>query len=427
MSDLPIPGNRFYNAFDCQFLTRRRGADYRTPFERDRDRIIHSAALRRLQAKTQVFLSGEYDFYRTRLTHSIEVAQIGRSICHYLQRCSPLLASDFFVDPDLVEACCLAHDLGHPPFGHSGEGVLNSLMQPYGGFEGNAQTLRILTEIIYPDGPKRTGMKPTRALIDGVLKYKSLRGQLGEPERHFLYDDQAKYLRFVFDKLPYLSHFPPGPALNSFRSIECQIMDWADDTAYCLNDILDSIQARFLTREHIERWAGENPIDKSEARLLEKLLAAIRGGEIKRIFSRKIGDFITACQLKTRENFMSSRTNRYRFSLVVAPEIQKEANLYKRIASGLVFDSAQLQQLRYKWELVLEKMFIMMRDNYLKPGQNVHKLLPELAHRMVMESADHRLRMRLICDHIAGMTDQYAIRTFKRWFDPEFGSFSDLI
>jgi len=117
----PIKDNLFYNAFDYEFIEERKGEDYRTPFQRDRDRIIYSSALRRLQAKTQVFLSGEYDFYRTRLTHSIEVAQIGRSICNYLWRQSPLLKKDFYIDPDLVEAVCLAHDLGHPPFGHAGE------------------------------------------------------------------------------------------------------------------------------------------------------------------------------------------------------------------------------------------------------------------------------------------------------------------
>ena len=114
--------NTFYNEFDFARLKKSdRGNDYRNPFQIDRDRIIHSSEFRRLQGKTQVFLPGEYDFYRTRLTHSIEVAQIGRSICNYLlAKETKILSDEFFIDPDLVEACCLAHDLGHPPFGHAG-------------------------------------------------------------------------------------------------------------------------------------------------------------------------------------------------------------------------------------------------------------------------------------------------------------------
>ena len=142
--------NDFYKDYDLErFNESTRDEDYRTEFQIDRDRIIHSSEFRRLQGKTQVFLPGEYDFYRTRLTHSIEVAQIGRSICNYLKKTDHRLNENFFIDADLVEAACLTHDLGHPPFGHAGERTLNKLMQPYGGFEGNAQTLRLLTKIFY--------------------------------------------------------------------------------------------------------------------------------------------------------------------------------------------------------------------------------------------------------------------------------------
>ncbi|HUJ43430.1 MAG TPA: dNTP triphosphohydrolase, partial [Opitutaceae bacterium] len=137
--------NTFYTAFDEETLGGRRRPDYRSIFQIDRDRVIHSHAFRKLQSKTQVFLSGEYDIYRTRLTHSMEVAQIGRSICHYLRSRGRLLRDNFHIDSDLVEGICLAHDLGHPPFGHSGERTLQELMRTHGGFEGNAQTLRLLT------------------------------------------------------------------------------------------------------------------------------------------------------------------------------------------------------------------------------------------------------------------------------------------
>src|SRR5580704_16255786 len=151
------PQNGFYNSFDLESLDLRETDNFRSPFQVDRDRIIYSSAFRRLQAKTQVFVSGEFDFYRTRLTHSLEVAQIGRSICSYLQQKSPSLEGDFFIDPDLVEAICLTHDLGHAPFGHAGERTLHHLMLKYGGFEGNAQSLRIITETIYPGGSARRG------------------------------------------------------------------------------------------------------------------------------------------------------------------------------------------------------------------------------------------------------------------------------
>src|SRR5216117_2836932 len=136
--------NRFYNAFDSETFGAPRKTDYRNAFQIDRDRIIHAHAFRKLQSKTQVFLSGEYDFYRTRLTHSLEVAQIGRSICHFVQaRDASPLRDDYHLDADLVEAVCLSHDLGHPPFGHGGERKLHEMMEEHGGFEGNAQTLRL--------------------------------------------------------------------------------------------------------------------------------------------------------------------------------------------------------------------------------------------------------------------------------------------
>jgi dGTPase len=137
--------NNFYGSFDAETLESREPDSYRTPFQVDRDRIIHSYAFRRLQAKTQVFRPGEYDFYRTRLTHTIEVSQIGRSICSFLREKSNHLKDDCYVDPDLVEVVCLAHDVGHPPFGHAGERALNELMANCGGFEANAQTVRLLT------------------------------------------------------------------------------------------------------------------------------------------------------------------------------------------------------------------------------------------------------------------------------------------
>ena len=238
-----------------------RQGDYRTLFQIDRDRVIHAHAFRKLQSKTQVFLSGEYDFYRTRLTHSIEVAQIGRSICHYLRVQGGPLREDFHIDGELVEGVCLAHDLGHPPFGHSGERTLQELMLPYGGFEGNAQTLHLLTSTLYENETGMRGMQATRALLDGVLKYKKLFREFPTPpENHFLYDTQEGVRAFVFDEaIPAV--LQTGELLNGFKSVECQIMDWADDAAYSLNDIVDGVKAGFLTIERIEQWAAGEGID----------------------------------------------------------------------------------------------------------------------------------------------------------------------
>src|SRR5450755_1100758 len=184
----------FYGAFDRDYLRNDTNAsrkeDYRSVFHQDRDRLMFTSSFRRLQAKTQVFQAGEYDFYRTRLTHSLEVSRIAESIAIWLRVNHP----EVQIDLHLLECICLSHDIGHPPFGHAGERVLNKVMEPYGGFEGNAQTLRILTRTIYSDSQKRSGMSPSRALLDGVLKYKRLHRDRGESTHHFIYDDQADVL-----------------------------------------------------------------------------------------------------------------------------------------------------------------------------------------------------------------------------------------
>src|SRR3954463_5961676 len=281
--------NRFYTAFDSESLGGGRKRDYRTPFQIDRDRIIHAHAFRKLQSKTQVFLSGEYDFYRTRLTHTMEVAQIGRSICGYLLARGAPLRGDFHIDSDLVEGVCLAHDLGHPPFGHSGERTLQELMANWGGFEGNAQTLHLLTQTMYQNETGVRGMQATRALLDGVLKYKKLFSEFPtSPSNHFLYDPQVEVRGFVFGGSPISEELHVGEKLNAFKSVECQIMDWADDAAYSLNDIVDGVKAGFLTIERIEAWAAGEPIDGERQHFLDTLFAAIRADRLETVFSRRI-------------------------------------------------------------------------------------------------------------------------------------------
>jgi dGTPase len=419
--------NSFYQPFDFArvngFLPESKG-EYRTGFQVDRDRIIHTSAFRRLQSKTQVFFSGEYDFYRTRLTHSIEVAQIGRSICNRLNQTSPLLGEGFQIDADLVEASCLAHDIGHPPFGHTGERTLHRLMASYGGFEGNAQTLRILTSILF--GPDR-GMNPTRGFIDGVLKYKTLYGEVAEQKNQFLYAEQDEVLQFVTDGAPFPDSLPSGMARNGFRSVECQVMDWADDTAYSLNDIADGIHAGFITVEKIERWAEGRDLDSDDEVQVKELLTAIRKDRVEPTIGKKIGAFIAGANLEEVSDFLSDVTARHRYRLVIETDIGKACSLYKAISLDLVFKSQQLQQLDRKSDFILTRLFEVLVEQYVISEKPSFKLLADEEEELLRAQPDETSRARVICDVLAQMTDGIATRTYKRLFDADFGSIVDLV
>lgn len=424
------PANSFYTPFDCETLEPRKvhAGEFRTPFQIDRDRIIHSSAFRRLQNKTQVFLSGEYDFYRTRLTHSIEVSQIGRSICAWvLHRDGDILGNDCQIDADLVESACLAHDLGHPPFGHTGERTLHRVMEPYGGFEGNAQTLRILTQTIFSEG--REGMNPTRALLDGVLKYKTLRCEANGARNHYLYDDQRPVLDFALGGLSFPAELSPGRHRNRFRSIECQIMDWADDTAYSLNDLADGIHAGFINLQRLEQWASNQHLDAGEAEHAHFLCKAIREHRVEARLNRCIGDYIRSCRLRPTTGFLDAQTRRHAIRLTIAPEMQKQAELNKRISLDLVFRSPQLQQLDYKADFILTRLFEVLRDRYIESPVvkgSLH-LLPPALEQAIAASDETADRARLVCDWVANMTDRFAFRTYRRLFDADFGSITDFV
>ncbi len=422
-----MPQNRFYNAFDLQEWGTARKTDYRSPFQIDRDRIIHAHAFRKLQSKTQVFLSGEYDFYRTRLTHSMEVAQIGRSICHYLRSRGDPLTDDFYIDSDLVEASSLAHDMGHPPFGHSGERTLQELMKRRGGFEGNAQTLHLLCETIYQNESGVKGMQPTRALLDGVLKYKKLYTEFATPPlSHFIYDGQAPVRDWVFGGAKIPGALMRGDALNDFKSVECQIMDWADDAAYSLNDIVDGVRAGFLTVERVERWADGETIGAAEQRHLDTLFDALRRDRLENTFSKKIGTFIQACRLKSRDNFMAEKTNRYAFDLLIDETARSEADFFKKMANDIIFESPQLEQLEYKARTVINALYNAIWENYAERNERVIHILPNNVSRLIEAEKTQDGKARRICDFLAGQTDGMVVRTYRRLFDPEFGSFRDL-
>ena len=424
--------NRFYTAFDTERLTTEASRDdFRTTFQIDRDRVLHTPSFRRLQSKTQVFWSGEYDFYRTRLTHSLEVAQIGRSICQYLKKTSDLLSEDFYVDSDLVEAICLSHDLGHPPYGHAGEMALNKLMGECGGFEGNAQTLRLLTERIFSS--RKTGMNPSRAFLDGVLKYKTLWSELkssnaGEaPKNHFVYDQQVRYIDWVLEGRDFPLELSPGKVRESFKSIECQIMDWADDVAYSLNDLADCVRAGFLTIEKIERWADELQISREDESAVGELLAAIRGGMIEPMVGRRIGIYLQAVSLEESVNFMSGATNRYHYDLVVDSKVKEESELFKKMAYEVVFLSPELNQLEYKGNYMLERLWELLSARYISGEKSGYKLLPDAISEEMDSAATVEQKQRLLCDFMASMTDVSTSRLYKRLFVPDFGSIGDLV
>ena len=427
--------NRFYGTFDTERLQAEIAVDdFRSPFQIDRDRVLHTPTFRRMQNKTQVFWSGEYDFYRTRLTHSLEVAQIGKSICHWLMtRPNGPLEPGFFIDPDLVEAVCLSHDLGHPPFGHAGERTLNHLMGDHGGFEGNAQTLRLLAERIF--SAKRTGMNPTRAFLDGVLKYKTLWSELcdganGPPLHQFIYDGQHSFLDWALGGRDFPAEYPPGKSRDSFKSIECQVMDWADDTAYSLNDLSDSVRAGFLTIERIEAWAERTGTPISDATPLGDLMKAIRRRHVDPFVGKRIGKYIRAATLIDDVNFLSAESARYRHRLAVDDDVRAECAVFKRLAFEVVFLSPQLKQLEHKGSRMLRQMWEVLTQRYVGQGSidgQDFQLLPADTAEEIAAAGDASARARLVCDFLAGMTDGYAARTYKRLFEPDFGSIGDLV
>ncbi|MBK8944714.1 MAG: dNTP triphosphohydrolase [Ignavibacteriae bacterium] len=425
--------NNFYSDFDIERIKKSDRQDYRSPFQIDRDRIIHSSEFRRLQGKTQVFLPGEYDYYRTRLTHSIEVAQIGRSICNYLLHSQQnILNENFYIDSDLVESACLTHDLGHPPFGHAGERTLHKLMKDYGGFEGNAQTLRLITEIFYKNENDRRGMNPTRAFIDSILKYKSLYGDLENPENHFIYDYQKEFLDFTFDinsnNINHTLNLNPGKELNSLKSIECQIMDWADDTAYAINDLVDSISGGFINIYKLHHWKENNlnSLSNLQINFIDEIIQWIKDDKFKQKFGSQIGDFIHACKLENSNSDLSKLTNRYKYNLLIEHEFQEKVNLYKRIAVELVFKSAQIHQMEFKGDKMLTNIFKALEENYIISIQPM-KLLPEFTDKLIRNEKDQNIRARLVCDYLSGMTDSFAIRNFKRLFDSDYSSINDIV
>jgi dGTPase len=367
----------------------------RTDFQRDRDRIIHSAAFRRLAHKTQVFVPHEGDHFRTRLTHSIEVGQIARAIARALG-----------LDDDLAEALALAHDLGHTPFGHTGEDVLDELMLPYGGFDHNAQALRIVTKL-----------ERRYAAFDGLnLTYETLEG-LVKHNGPLLEADGTPVPRYVKRGLPIaLIEYNAIQNLDlaSFASLEAQAAALADDIAYNAHDIDDGLRAGLINVQQISgvdflRDIGsevEELYPRAEpARVIHEL--------VRRLITHFIEDAISESQRRIEASGVGSieEVRAQKAPLIAFSEAT--CSVDKIIKSFLITNMYRHQRLtdvRVKAGEVILRLFPKFFEN--------PSLLPaEWAEAVQRSQPDEARRARLICDYIAGMTDRYALAEHSRLFD----------
>jgi len=375
----------------------------RNQFEIDRARIIHSAAFRRLQGKTQVFVSGSGDFFRTRLTHSLETAQIGKG-----------LALRLGANPDLLETICLTHDLGHPPFGHTGEDALNRCMHDYGGFEGNAQNLRLISRLS-TKFLERDGLNLTRATIDGILKYKKPY-EPGLPK--FYYQEDQPLVDWVCKFGSY-----------NDKSFDCQLMDWADEIAYSVHDLEDGMKSGMITSARLlAARKFRKSVDEGHWNWMLKQVQFVenQSGERNRkaarkvLTSRLIHEFIGATN-RSEIAVAEGTSARYRYRLEVDPLQRARCGVLKKVMFRLIVDDARVATLENKAERIVEGLFSVFSHLEERTGL----LFPE-DFRDVWEAADDAGKIRTACDYIAGMTDDYAERVYARLFIPQAGSIYSL-
>jgi len=342
---------------------------YRTPFQRDRDRIVHAEAFRKLEYKTQVFVNDEGDYYRTRLTHTLEGAQIGRTLARALG-----------VNEDLVEAICLAHDLGHPPFGHSGEAVLNALMADHGGFNHNQQSYRVVTELErrYPNWP---GLNLTLETLEGIAKH--------ETE----YD--------VTGDLPF------DPALRG--SLEAQIANIADELAYNAHDLDDGLQAGLLQPEALEEleiwrilcdrlnWSGCILSEIDRHRFIRELIG-IQVGNVLAEATRRLETLRPQSPLDVQKHDQD---------VIAHSEEQRRLN---RALKDFLYDKMyyhwRVTRMKHRAEHFVRHLF----ESYVSEPRQ----LPNEYRNAIPERGLHRV----VADYIASMTDRSALLEYRRLFDP---------
>ncbi len=384
----------------------------RTEFMRDRARVIHSAALRRLAAKTQVAVPWENDFQRTRLSHSLECAQIGRE-----------LGESLGADPDLQDTACLAHDLGHPPFGHNGEEALASIAADFGGFEGNAQSFRLLVRLeaktVDSDG-KSVGLNLTRASLDGATKYPWPRSQ--NSRKFGVYDDDVEVFNWMRTGAPV-----------DKKCIEAQIMDWSDDCAYSVHDLEDAIFANQISVKNFDTDFEElytvmvrdygSDATQQEAIDAHKRLSALSAwphyydgthrslARLKDSTSQLIGRFVLAAELETRKIHGDGPLSRYSADLEIPREQIIEVDFLKAIAGHYLINAAHSQDRYAKQQLIVIELVEMLRarapqelDSFFLKSWN--------------EASDEIARMRVIIDQVAALTDPGAYALHARLLAP---------
>lgn len=381
----------------------------RGEFARDRARVMHSAAFRKLSSKTQVLSPSSGDFARTRLTHSLEVSQVGREIAKVIG-----------VDADLVDMACLAHDLGHPPFGHNGESALNLWSAEIGGFEGNAQTFRILTRLepkIYDESGRSRGLNLTRASLDAATKYPwrlSQASEYGNSVKFGVYDDDLDVFYWMRESAP-----------DGAKCVEAQIMDFADDVAYSVHDFEDAIVEGFIDPavisdplakdsliEEIGKWAGGSLAKVQLEEALDLLqqspywLSGYDGSprdqaQLKNLTSDLIGSFVSRTTEAILENASRSSLTRYRAGVIVPSKVRSEIAVLKGIVAASVMTHNSRQPLYERQRLILTELANALLE---KPER-----LDAISRQAWDQASSDAAKRRVIVDQVASLTDPTAI------------------
>lgn len=343
--------------------------EYRTSFQRDRDRILHTTAFRRLEYKTQVFINFEGDHFRTRLTHTLEVAQIGRTLSRALGG-----------NEDLVEAICLAHDLGHSPFGHSGEVALARLMKDYGGFDHNKQSLRIVTELEqrYPEFP---GLNLTWEVREGMVKHESE------------YD--------ISDA----RDFQPDLRGN----LETQIANVADELAYTTHDLDDGLRSGMINPQMLEGVALWNILQETYNWRGPILSDMERHRMIRHLVGIMVTDMVTATDKRLKENKVNSPTDIQKLKVNVvgySEDMQRRNRELKDFLYAKLYRHNRVVRMQVKAEKTISDIF------------HAYRAEPAMLPEHVQFFVEKRGLERTICDYIAGMTDRYAVEEHQKLFNP---------
>lgn len=424
----PVPG--YDDAAQERWSPEGPKSSQRTAFERDRGRLVHSSALRRLGAKTQVLGPGTDDFIRTRLTHTLEVAQVGRE-----------LGKALGCDPDVVDTACLAHDVGHPPFGHNGERALAQVARDVGGFEGNAQTLRILTRLEpkrFTDDGRSAGLNLTRASLDASVKYPWGYGERplaedGTPTPKFgVYADDRDVFTWLRSGAPAPTGADEGrPA----RSIEADVMDLADDIAYSVHDVEDAVvsgridlsllgdgEARERVVEAVHAWYGhrfdaaelEAAIDRIAAS--GELVTGFDGSRralaaLKDSTSQLIGRFSRSAQQATRALYGPGRLTRYAARLVVPDETLAEILVLKGVAVAYVMAPREHEPLYQRQRDIVAELTHVLLER--APASLELSFADDWA-----AAADDAARLRVVVDQVASLTDLSATQLHARLVPP---------